>query len=119
MERPRPAVVEDFVGHLDDALNAAAGGEADGAVASADRLLEALPAIKAWKEQFGSDTPPDEASVRAVRALQQKAYRLARVVRHVQSVRQGLSDLGAVRADCYERDGRVQSSGAARLQVDG
>lgn len=119
MEQPRPAVIEDFVSHLDDALDAAVGGEADGALTSADRLAKALPAIEAWREQLGSGTPLDEVSVRAVREMQQKAYRLARVVRHIQSVRQGLSDIGRIRADCYERDGRVQSSDAARLRVDG
>lgn len=119
MQQPHPAALEELASHLDDALGAAVAGQAGGTVAAADALTKALPAIEAWREQISADSPPDEASVRAVRELQQKAYRLARVVRHVQSVRQGLNDIGRVRADCYERDGRVQEAGTARLRVDG
>lgn len=119
MEQPRPAPFEEFVSHLDDALEAAVSGEAGGTLAAAEGLTKALPAIEAWRERIGSHSPPDEASVRAVRELQQKAYRLARVVRHVQSVRQGLADIGKVRVDCYERGDHVQEAGTARLRVDG
>lgn len=119
MEQPSPAALAEFVSHLDDALEKAVSGTAGGTLAAADGLTKALPAIETWKERMSAASPPDAASVRAVRELQQKAYRLARVVRHVQSVRQGLADIGRVRADCYDRDGSVQEAGAARLRVDG
>ena len=119
MERVRPAVLEKLALAFDDALRSAVSGGPEQVLESAERLSAGVPALKAWRDQLGAGAGPDDSTVLALQQIQERAFRLARVVRHAQWVRQGLTDIASGVPNAYGRDGRSRSVEETRLAVEG
>ena len=119
MERARPPVLERLARDFDDALRSAVSGGPEQVLESAERLSAGVPGLEAWRDQLGAGAGPDDSTVLALKQLQERAFRLARVVRHAQWVRQGLTDIASGVPNAYGRDGRPRPVEATRLAVDG
>ncbi len=119
MEPAAPATLVELTDEIDRALREVEGGDADEVTATAERLSDRLPAFEKWAGALRTAGSLETHTARALTQLQRRAFRLAKVVRHLQWVRQGLSDIGNATMSGYERDGHYRPTEGARIAVEG
>lgn len=119
MERAVSDAVLEFTQEIDRALREVEAGDSDQASDTAARLTDRLPALEDWAGKVRAAGSVATATVPALRQLQARTFRLARVIRHVQWVRQGLSDIASATVNGYERDGQYRRTEGVRIAVEG
>jgi hypothetical protein len=119
MKSAASAALVDFADEIDRALRHVKGGDTDEVTATAQRLSDRLPDLENWAEEVRATGRVEAHTAQALTQLQGRAFRLAKVVRHIQWVRQGLSDIESGTVSGYERNGHYRPPEGARIAVEG